>query len=387
MNFEDRVKAVAEFGFTERQACFLVTVMLHSGVCVPRQYAEFAGTAYGHKVSKFFDKLARREFATVSSCLHNRAQLYHVRHHGLYCAIGQADSRYRRPVPARQAIERLMRLDGIVLFPERVYLATEDEKVAFFGLMAPSLPREQLPHITVGKEPAARVRLFPEDQPIAVTPTGRVAFTYVVSAGYIEEFRAFVQRHADLLRALPGWTLRVVFPRQIAGAISAFEAVTRHELTSPLRPETLAELKWYFEKRRSTSNLRALSFEDEEFWRDQAAFDTPRFRQLYRRWLTDGDSVFETASSPVIAEALERGTGRIESHVMVLSYKHLSPLASLFRSSRKGVEGGDISSALSQPRRPESISTCDDFTNRWQDAVAPADIRHHVNELRIDAAE
>lgn len=219
MNFEDRVKAVAEFGFTERQACFLVTVMLHSGVCVPRQYAEFAGTAYGHKVSKFFDKLARREFATVSSCLHNRAQLYHVRHHGLYCAIGQADSRYRRPVPARQAIERLMRLDGIVLFPERVYLATEDEKVAFFGLMAPSLPREQLPHITVGKEPAARVRLFPEDQPIAVTPTGRVAFTYVVSAGYIEEFRAFVQRHADLLRALPGWTLRVVFPRQIAGAI------------------------------------------------------------------------------------------------------------------------------------------------------------------------
>ena len=47
MSFEDRVKAVAEFGFTERQARFLVTVILHSGVCVPRQYASFAGTAYG----------------------------------------------------------------------------------------------------------------------------------------------------------------------------------------------------------------------------------------------------------------------------------------------------------------------------------------------------
>jgi hypothetical protein len=32
--------------FTERQARFLVTVMLHAGVCVPRQYASFAGVAY-----------------------------------------------------------------------------------------------------------------------------------------------------------------------------------------------------------------------------------------------------------------------------------------------------------------------------------------------------
>jgi hypothetical protein len=32
MNFDDRVKAIADFGFTERQARFLVTVMLHAGV-------------------------------------------------------------------------------------------------------------------------------------------------------------------------------------------------------------------------------------------------------------------------------------------------------------------------------------------------------------------
>jgi hypothetical protein len=34
MTFEDRVKAVAGFNVTERQAQFLVTVLLHSGVCV-----------------------------------------------------------------------------------------------------------------------------------------------------------------------------------------------------------------------------------------------------------------------------------------------------------------------------------------------------------------
>ena len=35
----------AEFGFTERQARFLVLVMRHAGLCVPRQYATFAGVA------------------------------------------------------------------------------------------------------------------------------------------------------------------------------------------------------------------------------------------------------------------------------------------------------------------------------------------------------
>jgi hypothetical protein len=110
MTAEERVKAVAEFGFTERQARFLVTVMLHAGVCVPRQYAAFAGTAYGHNVTKFFDKLVQRGYATAGGCLHNRAELFHIHHQALYRAIGQPQSRYRRPVSARQAIDRVMML-------------------------------------------------------------------------------------------------------------------------------------------------------------------------------------------------------------------------------------------------------------------------------------
>ena len=34
MTWEQRVSSVARKGFTERQAAFLVTVMLHAGVCV-----------------------------------------------------------------------------------------------------------------------------------------------------------------------------------------------------------------------------------------------------------------------------------------------------------------------------------------------------------------
>jgi hypothetical protein len=232
-------------------------------------------------------------------------------------------------------------------------------------MMAASLPRERLPHITVGRGASQRVRLFPEDQPIGVTSTGRVVFTYVVLGGDIEEFRAFVQRHADLMQALPGWTLRALFSRHVAGAMSRFEAAARDELATPLRTDTLAELKRYFETRRSTSDRRALSLENEEFWRHQAAFGTPRFQQLYRRWLADGDGVFDTVSSPAIAEALERGTGRIESHVSPLSYRHLSPLPSLVRSTPMGVENGERSSARPQPHSPPSLPVADQLTRDW----------------------
>jgi hypothetical protein len=231
-----------------------------------------------------------------------------------------------------------MRLDAVVLQPELIWLATEEDKVAFFGLMAPSLPRGRLPHVTVGQGDGGRLRLFPDDQPIGVRTTGRVVFTYLVTAYETKALRAFVQRHADLLKALPGWTLRLVLPQQLADSAARFESAVRDELT-PLRPALLAELKCYFAKRRSTPNPRALSLEDPDFWQHQAAFSSPRFQQLYGRWLTDGDAAFEALATPANTEALEWGTGKIESRILLLSNRHLAPLVSLFRSSRKGVEG------------------------------------------------
>ena len=304
-------------------------------------------------MSRFFDKLVRLGYATVSDCLHNRAELYHVRHRALYRAIDQPHSRYRRPVPARHIVDRLMRLDAVVPQPELIWLATE-EKVAFFSLIA-SLPRERLPHVMAGHGARRRLRLFAEDQPIGVTTTGRVVFTYLVTAWETKALRTFVHRHADLLRVLPGWTIRLLHPQQLADAAAHFESAVRDELT-PLRPQLIAELKWYFAKRRSVRNPRTLSFEDPEFWEDQAAFSSPPFQQPYRRWLIDGDIVFEALASSSITQALERGTGSVESRILLFSYRHLAPLVSLFRSCRKGVEGGDTSSAPPQPPQSTSLS-------------------------------
>ena len=96
MTTDERVQAVADYGFTERQARFLVLVMRHAGLCVKRQYAGFAGIANGgEKCNAFFDKLVSRGHAVAADCIHNRARLYHVHHR----AALPRHRRARQPLP------------------------------------------------------------------------------------------------------------------------------------------------------------------------------------------------------------------------------------------------------------------------------------------------
>jgi hypothetical protein len=95
-NVAKRTAAVAGFGFTERQARFLVTVMEHAGVFVERQYCAFAGIAHGQKTHDFIEKLLLHEFAREirPGALH-RGRLYHVHAKRLYAAIDETDNRNR----------------------------------------------------------------------------------------------------------------------------------------------------------------------------------------------------------------------------------------------------------------------------------------------------
>ena len=68
MTFDERVKAVMSHGFTSRQARFLVTVVLHSGVCMDRHYCAFARIAHGQNTTDFFAALVQRKFATACTC-------------------------------------------------------------------------------------------------------------------------------------------------------------------------------------------------------------------------------------------------------------------------------------------------------------------------------
>ena len=107
MTFDERVRAVAKEGFTDRQAGFLVTVMLHSSVRVRRQCCVYARIAHGQKNADFFAGLIAKKVATSCAAAHRRAHIYHVHSKPLYAAIGEPNNRNRKPLTLARAIERL----------------------------------------------------------------------------------------------------------------------------------------------------------------------------------------------------------------------------------------------------------------------------------------
>jgi hypothetical protein len=354
---EDRTKVVAEFGFTERQARFLVLVMRHAGVCIPRQYATFAGIANGgEKTNTFFDKLVNGGYAVACDCRHNRARLFHVHHKPLYRAIGEPESRYRRPVPARRAVERLMLLDAVVASPDLVWLTTKSEKDAYLATRTAPERAENLPGLAVDGS-SQPIGAFPGPFPIGVDPSGRAVVLYLATVPWTDEFRTFLQGHATFFRAVAAWTLRLVFPRPLDRVYAAYQTVIREELETPLHRATISELKWYFERRRTAPNSQPDGLTRAFLERAAQVFGTPRFTLLYRRWLKQGDEAFEAVSSPVVAEALARGSGRVECLVLPHTYRHVSPLVSLVRSTPQGVEKGERGGEQRSPRPQPSPST------------------------------
>lgn len=328
MTFDERVRAVAEVGLTERQARFLVTVMLHAGVCVPRQYARFCGIVHGQKTRKFFARLVRLGYATAHDCRHNRAVLYHIQAKVLYRAVGEAESRFRRPVTLGHAIQRLMLLDAIVESPELVWLATTEEKVAHVTTLT-RVALENLPRETIVRGTDRIVRYFPERMPIGIHPAGRGVLVYVITDGVLDHFRAFVQHHAALLRAFRVWTLRIVVPPHLAVLDSFAREAVESQLLTPLPAEVIDEMRWYFEQARAhptPTRAGPLADLDERFYRDRTAFSAPRFKVLYKLWKQEGDTVFADVGSPALAQAVAAGTGGIEVLSSGHRYAHLSPL-------------------------------------------------------------
>jgi hypothetical protein len=109
-----RVSALREYGLTLRQREFLVTVMVHSGCFLERQYCEFTGTVRGQNSREFIARLVARGFArAIEPGPVRRGRLYHVHHKPLYEAIGQADNRNRRLRTIGRMVERVM-IDAVV---------------------------------------------------------------------------------------------------------------------------------------------------------------------------------------------------------------------------------------------------------------------------------
>jgi hypothetical protein len=333
MTAAERVQAVVDHGFTDREARFLVLVMRHGGVCVRHQYAAFAGVANGgDRCNALFAKLVRRGFARAVKCVHNRARLYHVHHKPLYYAIGEVHSRYRRTVPARAVDERLIRLDAALLSPELEWLTTRSDKLASLVERASTGPSEQ----SQPNQDASD--LLPGTFPIGVDRTGRSILIYVASKPWTDDFRSFLVGHVPLLAVTRTWTLRIVFPSALRRVVPDYERAVHEELESPLDAQTINDLGWYFfHVRRRTDWSQYPSgggVVKARFVRCAKAFSGPRFTRLYRCWLTAREAAL-TPLPAAISEALAAGRASVEHVVLPHDYEAFSPVVREERADRR----------------------------------------------------
>src|SRR5262249_39784860 len=145
-------------------------------------FTAFAGIVHGQKTRNFFATLVGRRLATAHACRHNRGRIYHVQHKALYRAIGETDSRPRRPLSADRIVHGLATLDALPSHPDLEWLVTAEDKA---------------------QRLSAAVTSFPDRQPIGIAPDGRVILLYVATEPYTSRFIAFLQRRHELLRRLP----------------------------------------------------------------------------------------------------------------------------------------------------------------------------------------
>jgi hypothetical protein len=334
MTTAERVQAIVDYGLTERQARFLVLVMRHSGLCIKRQYGAFAGVARGgQKCNAFFDKLVTRGYAMASDCVHNRARLYHVHYKPLYHAIGEPESRYRRGVPARQVVERLMRLDAALMSPDLDWLTTRSEK--FAHLTAKTEARSLESREAVSEQ---RPDLFPGTFPIGVDADGRALLLYVATKPWTEDFRTFLIGHVDLLATQPTWTLRVVFPPSLQRFVVEYRGAVYEQLENWLDAQAINDLQWYFFHCRRGTDWTQPPYNSADslkarFRQCATAFAGPRFAHLYRRWLINGDSVL-TSVPVTISEAFASGCACLDLRLLSHTYDQFSPLVSRRRIRR-----------------------------------------------------
>lgn len=237
----ERVEAVRQFGFTERQARFLAHVMVFSGVFLERQYRAFTGLAHGQKTHDFLTKLVTAGYATsiTPGALH-RGRLFHVQFKPLYEAIGEPNNRHRRPASLGRLVERMMLLDAVLADRRYGWLGTERDKLTYFreALREDKLADYFYPHVTFGTGVDTTTRFFPDKLPIGVPLRceHRHLFLYLATRENPMAFRVFLLRHGDLLPHMHEWTIRVLLPRRVRKAAALYRYALRDAFMNRVMP-------------------------------------------------------------------------------------------------------------------------------------------------------
>jgi hypothetical protein len=276
-------------------------VALHSGYCLRRQYAEYAGIGYGQIVRDFLDQLVERRVARRFTYRPDRGHLYHLFARPLYAALQQEDNRNRRHASPALIARRLMLLDFALTQPALEWFVTEREKVEFFTARL-QLPPQVLPqrtYDTPGRLEPPAIRYCVQKLPVFLAGAPpRVHFVCLVTDRFASDIRIFVREHQTLLTELQAYTLVALRPAYVSNDRACTDAwnVAHEEMQSHSSVLDPASTTWYLATRQriEQSGVGTLSVADIDRYRTCRTRAAGRLDALYTRWLALGTPPLET---------------------------------------------------------------------------------------------
>lgn len=318
---DERIRSVMRFGYSEPEGRFLCLAALHGGYFLPRQYRQFLGKEASGAASMLVQKALAKDHLKAWTFLRN-VNIYHLCARPFYAVLGQPDNRNRRERQPLTIKNKLMALDFVLAHPDRQYLATEQEKVAYFT--ARGIDRSMLPAklYHAGNGQGLTPRFFVEKYPLFVSPEAPASSESLVSFCFVDEglltvgrFETFVTQYRPLLSSLSHFRMVYVAasPRLFSAAKRAFEHILSGQFKradGTPRSSIVSRLLDHFDARNLYESHQFSSFDRAKLIRlrdDLNEFSGPEHQRLYERWKTEGPLVLRNPLEPA-----NRGTKPVD---------------------------------------------------------------------------
>jgi hypothetical protein len=304
MTNDERAAAVQSFGYTEREARFLCLAALHGGCFLRRQYDTFLGRADGGAAAQLIERALAQGHARAYTFRY-KTNIYHLCARPFYEALGQGDNRNRRKRQPLTIKNKLMGFDFVLACPGQHYLATEQEKLAYFDSLG--MPRSTLP----GKiyRSAANHhetdRYFVEKYPMFLSAADTGGDSPVVSFCFVDEglstlshFETFLAEYRPLFVSLPRFSVIYVAASSVhfKPAQAVFERFLIRGIgekhSNPLDPD-VQRLLDYFAARQLFETRRLDGFDRAKLIQLRKArdeFSGAQYDLLYERWKVAGSA-------------------------------------------------------------------------------------------------
>jgi hypothetical protein len=192
---------VERFGYSTREAGFLVLAALHSGYFLRRQYCAYLGVGFGYPDDVLTSKLLRLGHAREVSLFYGR-KLYRIHSKPIYAALGAADNRNRRMHNPETIQARLMGLDYALSRPDATWYPTETDRVSLFTDQL-GISKQHLPTRRYASRNGARAtfRYFVDRPPMITLPGDTTVHFCFADPGYHtgDGFISFLDDYRPLL--------------------------------------------------------------------------------------------------------------------------------------------------------------------------------------------